>query len=205
MEDSDWVPVGLFALSKVIADLRSSVTFEECKLKLENLESEIQSASAKHLQGSVLPVTSKSSIWLDELIKEARNDIWDKVPIRAIANAHKERARSAPGRVHGNSDGDNRADISKVYIDYARYLLLYPQKDDAEYQAIVEETRALEDTINSQPNPVDNRGVESPKPSPVHEPSQTDTQSPPGQPPPGSLKKRHRIWHFIGSMFTRKK
>ncbi|KAJ6603039.1 hypothetical protein B0H10DRAFT_2440631 [Mycena sp. CBHHK59/15] len=199
MEDSDWVPVGLSAqVISTIADLRSSI--DECNLKFQNLESAIQSASTAN-PVSVLPVTKNSepSVRLNDLIKKACNNIWDKSPIRAIAKAHKETADRLAD--HGNENDDDPDNISKVYIEYARYLLLYPQKDDAEYTAIVDKMIALEAVINRGSTPGE---ATTESPGAV---TQTETQSQSvtlednQQQQPGSLKKRKKIWRLPWKKF----
>ncbi|KAJ7498236.1 hypothetical protein B0H11DRAFT_1909750 [Mycena galericulata] len=68
---------------------------------------------------------------LQELAREAKEGIWDTLPICAIAEAHKRKAEHLMAR--GNPDYNGSSNNSEVYVEFLRYLWLYPHKNDPEY------------------------------------------------------------------------
>ncbi|KAJ7467765.1 hypothetical protein B0H11DRAFT_2046282 [Mycena galericulata] len=73
----------------------------------------------------------RDSRLLQELAREAKEGIWDALPICAIAEAHKRKAERLMAR--GNPDDNASSNNSEVYVEFLKYLVLYPHKNDAEY------------------------------------------------------------------------
>jgi hypothetical protein len=68
---------------------------------------------------------------IQKLAKNAMDTLWDAVPRRAVAKGHKDAGDELLRR--GNVDSESTDHLSAVYREYAKYLLLHPEHDDAEY------------------------------------------------------------------------
>ncbi|KAJ7682016.1 hypothetical protein DFH06DRAFT_1314256 [Mycena polygramma] len=64
------------------------------------------------------------------LVQEAEKTKWDRLPLCAIAEAHKKEAErlAARGNPHANAN-----DYTAICVEYFKYLQLYPYKDSPEY------------------------------------------------------------------------
>ncbi|KAJ7498239.1 hypothetical protein B0H11DRAFT_2383316 [Mycena galericulata] len=82
---------------------------------------------------SIHPVdNNRDSQLLQELAREAKEGLWDTLPICAIAEAHKRKAEQL--MACGNPDYNGSSDNSEeVYVEFLKYLWLYPRKNDPEY------------------------------------------------------------------------
>ncbi|KAJ7467803.1 hypothetical protein B0H11DRAFT_1921287 [Mycena galericulata] len=82
---------------------------------------------------SIHPMDNNRDSWrLQELAREAKEGLWDTLPICAIAEAHKRKAEQLMAR--GNPDYNGSSDNSEeVYVEFLKYLWLYPRKNDPEY------------------------------------------------------------------------
>ncbi|KAJ7825708.1 hypothetical protein B0H13DRAFT_2442216 [Mycena leptocephala] len=132
------------ALSKSLDNLKSSLGSNnaECNRNIEDLE-----AGIKHLIKAFSPQVQTHSAdgnakpLIRELAERARNTLWDDLPVDTIANAHREKADDMVSR--GNVTG-NAVQLSEIYIEYAKYLLLHPvTNNDPVYHHFV----ALEKTM----------------------------------------------------------
>ncbi|KAJ6573082.1 hypothetical protein DFH09DRAFT_1152279, partial [Mycena vulgaris] len=79
-----------------------------------------------------------------QLLEDARRTLWDTIPVYAIANAHKERAEALMSQ--GNIEGDP-AHLFRVYIEYAKYLMLHPPSYNPEYVRTCHKVAVLEATM----------------------------------------------------------
>lgn len=61
------------------------------------------------------------------LVKQAEATLWSELPLCAIARAHKKRAEEL---MNMESPGE------EVYVEYYKYLRLYPFRDDPEYVSV---------------------------------------------------------------------
>ncbi|KAJ7783973.1 hypothetical protein DFH07DRAFT_789737 [Mycena maculata] len=126
MADHLWLPLGLSsrakALSEAVADLRSSLPAEllatnTVKSKLELFESEIFS-----LRSAVVPPNSfhasNAIPAIKQLAQRAHETLWDDLPLHAIRNAHKGRAKELTDT---DEDGQHTAEI---YVAYYKFLQL---------------------------------------------------------------------------------
>jgi hypothetical protein len=82
---------------------------------------------------------------IQELAERARHTLWDDLPVDAIANAHRKKADDMVSR--GNVTG-NAVQLSEIYIEYAKYLLLHPvTNNDPVYRKVYHHFVALEKTM----------------------------------------------------------
>ncbi|KAJ7780054.1 hypothetical protein DFH07DRAFT_793571 [Mycena maculata] len=83
---------------------------------------------------------------LQLLAQDAEEKLWDDLPLCAIAEAHKRKAENLMAR--GNPDENGPGNISEVYVEYLKYLNLYPYKNDKEYIKTFATVHMLEQVIN---------------------------------------------------------
>ncbi|KAJ6530849.1 hypothetical protein DFH09DRAFT_1183990 [Mycena vulgaris] len=118
----------------------------ECNRGVEELEECINDATEafarRHFDYNS-PYTESSPL-IKKLLEDARRTLWDTIPVYAIANAHKERAEAL--MLQGNIE-EGRDHLSKVYIEYAKYLMLHPPSDNLEYVRTRQRVAVLEATM----------------------------------------------------------
>ncbi|KAJ7825715.1 hypothetical protein B0H13DRAFT_2122186, partial [Mycena leptocephala] len=137
------------ALSKSLDNLKSSLGSNnaECNRNIEDLE-----AGIKHLikafspQVQIHSADGNAKPLIRELAERARHTLWDDLPVDAMANAHRKKADDMVSR--GNVKG-NAVQLSEVYIEYAKYLLLHPVMND---DPVPRKMRTLELTMNRIPS-----------------------------------------------------
>jgi hypothetical protein len=67
---------------------------------------------------------------IQKLARQAEETIWDGLPLCAIAEAHRKKAEGLMAR------GSPESGISEVYVEYLKYLRLYPHKDSPVYVSV---------------------------------------------------------------------
>jgi hypothetical protein len=65
------------------------------------------------------------------LTEQVKETIWDSLPLCAIAEAHKKEGDEIVAQ--GDLDDDSTTNASAAYVEYSKYLLLYPHKEHEEY------------------------------------------------------------------------
>ncbi|KAJ6530843.1 hypothetical protein DFH09DRAFT_1326740 [Mycena vulgaris] len=118
----------------------------ECNRSVDELEGCINTVTEAFARGHFdynSPHTESSPL-IRELLEDARHTLWDTIPVYAIANAHKERAEALilQGNIEGGHDH-----LSKVYIEYAKYLMLHPASHNLEYIGTRQRVAVLEATM----------------------------------------------------------
>ncbi|KAJ7748696.1 hypothetical protein B0H16DRAFT_1692126 [Mycena metata] len=94
------------------------INVKQCIAILESMERSIDDLKST-FSANGRPSGGAPNLSLDPKIlgKEARDTLWDALPVFAIANAHQEKAKAL---THDNPDH-----FAKIYIEYAKYLLLH--------------------------------------------------------------------------------
>ncbi|KAJ6460144.1 hypothetical protein C8R47DRAFT_128762 [Mycena vitilis] len=87
------------------------------------------------------------------LVQEAEKTKWDRLPLCAIAEAHKKEAERLAAR--GNLDANPNA-YTAICVEYFKYLQLYPYKDSPEYKKVVERVHVLERGLGHTISVIDN-------------------------------------------------
>ncbi|KAJ6504468.1 hypothetical protein DFH09DRAFT_1201213 [Mycena vulgaris] len=82
--------------------------------------------------------------YLRQLAEHAKATVWDSLPLCAIAEAHKKKGDIIMARGDPNA---NAANASAVYVEYRKYLQLYPHKKDEEYKKISRAVYLLEQAL----------------------------------------------------------
>ncbi|KAJ7262032.1 hypothetical protein C8J57DRAFT_1336043 [Mycena rebaudengoi] len=150
----NWHRIGLsahlLAISTAAAELRTAfqaASFEAGHAQLATLESEIAKLRAASALRNVEDAhfSPDSSPEVQELTQDALDTLWDELPTLAVAQAHKEAADNLARQ--GNPNGDSTRHIRDVYRAYAKYLLLYPHRDDTEYLDILKRVAILEEQL----------------------------------------------------------
>ncbi|KAJ7147718.1 hypothetical protein C8R43DRAFT_953074 [Mycena crocata] len=82
---------------------------------------------------------------LGRLAQQAEDTIWDAFPLCAIADAHKKKAEEL---ARGSSHADAASNAAAVYIEYLKYLRLYPHKNEEDYKKTFALVHLLEEVMN---------------------------------------------------------
>ncbi|KAJ7743718.1 hypothetical protein DFH07DRAFT_777332 [Mycena maculata] len=123
-----------------------SIDVGECHRILEEMDRYI-SVIMQAFSSSWPPQNDQNSASLiQKLSDNARHTLWDEIPVRAIAKAHNERAKTLAYR--GNIDGDP-SQLYEVYIEYAKSLLLQPRSNDPLYIDTYRNLAALEASLRA--------------------------------------------------------
>ncbi|KAJ6580748.1 hypothetical protein B0H19DRAFT_1112269 [Mycena capillaripes] len=97
--------------------------------------------------------TGTADLLSGKLAQIAKQTIWDNLPFRAIAEAHKREAEALVAR--GSLETDSTTNNAAVCIEYYKYLQLYPHKEDTEYKYIFSRVHVLERAMDSTTSAVD--------------------------------------------------
>ncbi|KAJ7732835.1 hypothetical protein B0H16DRAFT_1732563 [Mycena metata] len=109
------------------------------------------------------PLTQEDAHLSNKLAQDVTSTLWNELPLLAIAEAHKNRAENLVAR---GTTGDEPGHLREVYIDYAKYLLLYPGRNSEEYLKILERARLLKRVIlEIDPSSPTNYTIPEPQPS----------------------------------------
>ncbi|KAJ6530856.1 hypothetical protein DFH09DRAFT_1183996 [Mycena vulgaris] len=122
---------------------RSVDELEEC------INAVTEAFARRHFDQLASRPNSQSSPLIKQLLEDARRTLWDTIPVYAIANAHKERAEALMSQ--GNTEGDP-AHLFRVYIEYAKYLMLHPPSNSPEYTRMCHKVAVLEATMARMSN-----------------------------------------------------
>ncbi|KAJ7036634.1 hypothetical protein C8F04DRAFT_1095196 [Mycena alexandri] len=87
------------------------------------------------------PVSKDADSQIKQLVQEFKATMWTELPLLAIAEAYRKRAEDLIAQ--GTDSGNARA----VYIEYAKYLALHPEKKSEDYRKIFIRVKALEQAI----------------------------------------------------------
>ncbi|KAF7345539.1 hypothetical protein MVEN_01572600 [Mycena venus] len=87
---------------------------------------------------------------LKRLAQNAKQTLWNKLPLRAIAEAHKREAESLLIR-GGLDDSANASNNAAVCLEYYKYLQLSPDKDSDEYRRVFQRVYELEQVVDGSP------------------------------------------------------
>jgi hypothetical protein len=73
------------------------------------------------------------------LTEKVKETIWDSLPLCAIAEAHKKKGHNIVAQ--GDPDDESTTNAFEAYVEYSKYLLLYPHKDHEEYASTHDSTQ----------------------------------------------------------------
>ncbi|KAJ7114014.1 hypothetical protein C8R44DRAFT_740876 [Mycena epipterygia] len=76
-------------------------------------------------------ISNNSSPLIRQLAQEAEQTLWTRLPLCAIAEAHKKEGDRLMTR--GTPDANSASNAKEVYIEYLKYLRLYPYTNDPTY------------------------------------------------------------------------
>ncbi|KAJ7327998.1 hypothetical protein DFH08DRAFT_816160 [Mycena albidolilacea] len=79
-----------------------------------------------------------------QLAREAERTLWEELPLCAIAEAHKNKAEYLKDQPIGADETEQRTRTEEAYVEYLKYLQLYPDKNNKDYKATFELVRYLE-------------------------------------------------------------
>ncbi|KAJ6560143.1 hypothetical protein B0H19DRAFT_1375980 [Mycena capillaripes] len=95
----------------------------------------LRNALARAVESGELqqPVDSEL-LQMDPLLQEAEQTKWDRLPLCAIAEAHKKEAERLIKRGSPEASADNN---NAIFIEYFKYLQLYPYKNRPDYGLVI--------------------------------------------------------------------
>ncbi|KAJ7777058.1 hypothetical protein B0H16DRAFT_1449203 [Mycena metata] len=94
------------------------INVKQCIAILESMERSIDDLKSTFGANGRPSGNGAPNLSLDPKVlgKEARDTLWDALPVFAIANAHEEKAESLT---------QGGAELGEIYIEHAKYLLLH--------------------------------------------------------------------------------
>ncbi|KAJ6471886.1 hypothetical protein C8R45DRAFT_1104112 [Mycena sanguinolenta] len=132
--EEHWVPV------IHIAALRSAISAEKPMNLHENTGNFIH-------EKVFMPLFESFTVSLEQLGRKAEQTLWEKLPLRAIAEAHEREAERIMALGHPDDSASNNA---AVYVEYCKYLKLYPDRDSPEYDKIAKRVCLLEQLFDGK-------------------------------------------------------
>ncbi|KAJ7262087.1 hypothetical protein C8J57DRAFT_1336146, partial [Mycena rebaudengoi] len=191
-----WLDLGLssqlLAISTATEELKNILRkagVEVGKNELKDLESKI--SSLRKTLSTSNPDPSDNNPAIHKLAKDVKDTLWDRVPLRAVAKAHKDAGDELFDR--GNVDPDSTEHLSAVYREYAKYLLLHPERDDAKYIETFKKIRDFQDALERAGN------------STLNVPKGDHVRLKPHPPPSGPTETKKFRWSFRKSSRTNQK
>ncbi|KAJ7155842.1 hypothetical protein C8R46DRAFT_1226913 [Mycena filopes] len=89
------------------------------------------------------PVYNDGGSPIMRLFQEVNEKLWTELPLLAIAEAHKRKAKEMEEEGAGSDEGN----VREVYIEYVKYLVLHPDKGSEGYARVFRKVKALEQVI----------------------------------------------------------